>query len=87
MGFVSNLTKENNSYFVINDKNLYRTQRKVLQFSGLDIDKDIKFYEVKVGEHAGADVTMHSLVIGAEDYGKKPIAVFLHGYAAAGTLY
>lgn len=44
----SNLTKESTSYFVINDKNMYYLEKKLMGFSGLK-SKNMEFLNIKVG--------------------------------------
>ena len=44
----------------------------------------MKTRNVKVGEHDGLNVYIHTIVCGNED---KPVMAFVHGYGACGALF
>jgi pimeloyl-ACP methyl ester carboxylesterase len=84
MGATSNLTKKSTSKFIVNDKNLFKQEREVLEYSGV---QGIKSKNVQVDEFEGKPVCIRTHMINIQDVNTKPLLIFVHGYAASSSLY
>lgn len=82
----SNLAKKSTSLYILNDENLVLLSKRVLLFSGLS-QEDIKLLFIKIGSHNGKRIDVCTTILGHQHLGKKPLMLFVHGYAAAGALY
>lgn len=80
---MDNLLKPSTSKYVLSDKNMFRSEKHVLELSCTPI----KTFNVQVGEHSGSPVYMRTHVLNKQNWKKKPTIVFLHGYGAASCHY
>jgi hypothetical protein len=62
---LTNLTKNSTSKHLLSDKNLYRFENELLNYSGIP-RKDINIKMVKVDEFEGKDVFMRTFIYGNE---------------------
>jgi len=74
---VEKYTKLNSKF-----KNLHDLERKILNYSGLSLDKDIKIIDVPLNDLEGNYI--HTITCG--DY-SKPALLLIHGYANAGVFF
>ena len=86
----NNLTKNSTSKHILSDHNLYRCENELLKYSGIPLS-EISIKMVKLDEFDGEGVFKRTFIFGHEGTSlnkqKKPILVFIHGFAASGALF
>lgn len=68
----------------MNQENLEQAERQLIRCSELE-DEFTQVRNVKVGEHAGQDVYLHTVVCGDTNNPNK--MAFVHGYGACSALF
>jgi hypothetical protein len=83
---ISTLTTKSTSKYLLSDSNLYRQEREVLEFAGIPMNF-IQSLNVRVDNYDGKPVYIRTQLIDVRSSSEKPVLVFVHGYAASGSLY
>lgn len=83
---ISTLTTKSTSKYLLSDSNLYRREREVLEFAGIPMNF-IQSLNVRVDDYDGKPVYIRTQLIDLGHSSDKPVLVFVHGYAASGSLY